>query len=402
MEQLKHFSHEHLLNLVQLQPDHDNANSDEEDEDEDEDKDDIAVEEVHVGECNICKNEQSPFYKYDCSVCLFDIIDIVCATMHEQKMDHQSHPHQLQRSFDRMMSRCKACGNEHSGTFYHCTSCSWFKIHLDCALLPAKLLIQQSTNESQGKTHIYFKVEDHPNLIRYPFPDESVNLVMHHFINKGEKAIKEKIAGEMFSHPHPLILVDTLPNGSISLHDPMKKVELLCDGCVRPITDVPFYKCCQQDCGFVLHEWCTRLPSEIQHHPCHHPEQKLVFVPKVPEDMLGVFRCKICHLHCNGFAYRCKECEYYYVDIHCGFIPDIITHEAHPNHLLKRFKASSETKYCKACNVFIYKEVGFHCPTCDFKMHIGCALLLPGRIRHNYDNHPLSLRYYPVCLVYAH
>ncbi|KAI7757503.1 hypothetical protein M8C21_008199, partial [Ambrosia artemisiifolia] len=324
-------------------------------------------------------------------------------------MDHPSHPHQLQRSFDRMTSRCKACGNENSGTFYHCTSCSWFKIHLDCALLPAKLLIQQSTNESfrhshlsnlvysfpyieqkakffpkcrvcdknfpdtniwhyrcnkcryyvhidcatsrkeafmccilmpagQGKTHINFKVEDHPNLIRYPFPDESVNLVMHHFINKGEKTIKEKIVGEMFSHRHPLILVDTLLNGSISLHDPMKKVELLCDGCVRPITDVPFYKCCQQDCGFVLHERCTRLPSEIQHHPCHHPEHKLVLCQR---------SLKICWV-CFGVRF--------------------VSYIAMVSHMDAR-------------NVNIIMWISI----------VGSYLM----IRHKYDNHPLSLRYYP-------
>ncbi|KAI7740198.1 hypothetical protein M8C21_031112, partial [Ambrosia artemisiifolia] len=531
-QQLKHFSHEHLLNLVQLQPDRDNVNSDEEDEheDENEDKDDIVVEEVRFGECNMCKEEiysfqlcyysckdcdynlhrfcaelpetqqnhplhpghnltlteENPsdnetwkcsicrieqsmsFYKYICPTCE-DVIDIVCATMYAQKMDHPSHPHQLQRCLGRMTSHCNACGNEHSGTFYHCTSCSLFKIHLDCALLPAKLLIQQSTNESfshshllnlvysfplieqkakffpscrvcnisfladttntwhyrcdkcryyahvdcassrkeafmssilmpagMGKTYKNYRDEDHPNLICCPFPDESVNLLKHLFINKGEIFMKEKIAGEMFSHPHPLILVDTLHNGPVSLHDPMKKVELLCDGCVRPVTSVPFYKCCQQDCGFVLHEWCTRLPSEIQHHPCH-PEHKLVLLPKFPEDMLGVFWCKMCGLTCNGFAYGCKECEDYYVDINCGLIPDVITHEAHPNHLLTIFKAnSSETRQCKACQFYISREAGFyHCPTCDFNLDIGCALLLPGRIRHKYDKHALSLRYHP-------
>ncbi|XP_076925509.1 uncharacterized protein LOC143588374 [Bidens hawaiensis] len=419
--------------------------------------------------CAICQLErEKEFYKYYCSICRF-YMDIICATMSEQKMEHPSHPHQLQRYSSRMtLGCCNACGNEHSGTFYHCITCFGFRIHLDCALLPSKLLIQQSTNGSfshshllaiaysfpfiekrdrffpqcrvcekgfdphlvlcssylwhyrcekcryyvhvdcatsrkeafmtsilmpagWGKTHKNFKDEDHPNLIRCPFPDESVNLLMHHLINKGELVIKRKIDGEMFCHPHPLILFDTLLNVPVPLHDPMKSVELLCNGCVRPITDVPFYKCSQHHCDFVLHEWCTRLPSQIQDYHGH-PEHTLVLLPKIPGQFLGVFTCKICFLDCNGFAYGCKQCEYY-VDINCGFIPDVITHDAHPNHLL-RFKASPDTNDCKACLWWI-DTTGFHCPTCDFYLHTKCALLLPRTIKHKYDKHALSLRYYP-------
>ncbi|XP_076923836.1 uncharacterized protein LOC143586100 [Bidens hawaiensis] len=195
-----------------------------------------------------------------------------------------------------------------------------------------------------------------------------------------------------FVIPHPLILFDTLRNGSVSLHDPMKKVELLCDGCVKPITNVPFYKCSRQHCDFVLHEWCTRLPNKIQDHH-DHPEHTLVLLPKIPGKLLGVFDCKICELPCNGFAYGCTQCNYY-MDINCGFIPDVITHAAHSKHLLRRIKNSSLKIACKAC-LWLLKGVGFHCSTCDFYLHTKCALLLPEMIRHVYDKHPLVLRYYP-------
>ncbi|XP_076911708.1 uncharacterized protein LOC143569762 [Bidens hawaiensis] len=427
LEQLQHFSHEHLLSLVQLQPLQKNENSDTEDEDEgkDEDIDDFVVEEPHVGKCKMCKEEiysfhlcyysckdcdyslhkfcaqlpltqpnhpshpghnltlsdgfqfhdpnfkfdytfDSPvkcdmcqifrerFYSYHCSICDFTM-DIICATRDDQKMDHPSHPHQLQRYFKRIISRCNACGKEHSGTFYQCTTC-WFMVHLDCVLLPAKLLIQPSTNESFTHTHLLtlaysfprverrarfypvckvcglgfdisnwhyrcdkcryyvhvecassmseafmsifmrqglgktsknFKDADHPNLLRCPFPNESFNLLKHLFINKGGLTILRKIDGEKFSHPHPLILFETSHNGSVSRHDPMKRVELLCDGCVRPITYLPFYKCSQDDCGFVLHEWCTRLPSDIQDHHGH-PNHTLVLQPQYRHSF-GVF-----------------------------------------------------------------------------------------------------------------
>ncbi|XP_076959946.1 uncharacterized protein LOC143636173 [Bidens hawaiensis] len=522
MEQPQHFSHEHLLSLVQLQPLQKNENSDTEDEDEDEDEDidDFVVEECHVGKCKMCKEEIYPFqlcyyscndcdyslhkfcaqlpltqqnhplhpdhnltlsdgyqfqdpgfnfgrifdsfvqchtcqierkrfYNYHCSICNFNM-DIICATIAEQKMDHPSHPRQLQRYLGQMVFSCNACGEKHSGTFYHCTTCYWFKIHLDFALLPAKLLIQRSTNKSFTHTHLLtlaysfpqflkrarfypgckvcdsgfistfwhyrcdkcryyahvkcatsmseafmsifmlpglgktsknFKDDDHPNLIRCPFPNESFNLLKHLFINKGELTIEREIDGEIFSHPHPLILIETLDNGSVSLHDPVKRVELLCDGCVRPITDLPFYKCSQDDCGFVLHEWCTRLPSEIQDHHGH-PNHTLVLWPRFGRSF-GVFQCKICLLPSNGFTYGCMQCGYY-VDINCAFIPDAITHEAHPNHLLKRIEASPET-YCMACHRYTIKNRSvFHCPTCEFCVHTKCALLLPREIRHRH------------------
>ncbi|KAI7726267.1 hypothetical protein M8C21_008611 [Ambrosia artemisiifolia] len=388
--------------------------------------------------------------------------------MTEQKMDHPSHPHQLLRCFGRMISPCNACGDEHSGTFYQCTTCSWFKIHLDCALLPTKLLIQKYTNESfshphllnlacsfphierkskfyprcrvcevafnsykwhyrcdrcwyyihvkcatsrseafmsvlmhagLGKTNKNFKDEDHPNLIKCPFPDESCNLLKNLFINRGELNLKTQIDGAIFNHQDPLVLFDTkasLLNVSVSLHDPMRKVELLCDGCVRPIMDLPFYKCYQDHCGFVLHEWCTKLPSEIQNHH-DHPEHPLVLLPKVPTKSFGMFLCKLCWLYSNGFAYGCVKCGYY-IDINCAFIPDVITHDAHPDHLLRRFKGSIDIseRYCKACNFEVEEDhLGFHCPTCDFYMHTECALLLPSTMRHKYDKHPLILRYDP-------
>ncbi|KAL8261562.1 hypothetical protein R6Q59_025611 [Mikania micrantha] len=499
MEQLDHFSHEHLLSLVQLQPRQENSNK----EDEDKDEDDFWVKEdddfgkcemckediywfhlcyysckdrnyslhkfcaqlpktiqdhpLHPGhdltlsqeyqlsdpdvefiqtadswwECSVCNIRRRGFYNYHCYICKFTM-DIICANMSEQKMNYPSHPHQLQRCFSWMLSPCYACGDEHSGTFFHCTTCSWFRIHLDCCLLPAKLLIQQFTDGSfshshkltlsfsfpyierkakflpdcrvcecsfyfnkwlyrcdrcryyahvrcatsrkdafmsyltyagPGKTYKNFKDDDHPNLICCPFPDESFNLLMHHFINK------------------------------VSLHDPVNREQLLCDGCVRPITNIPFYKCSQDSCDFVLHEWCTRLPSEIQDHH-DHPEHTLFLLQKAPADFLGLFLCKICELPCNGFAYGCKQCEYL-VDVNCGFIPDAITHAAHPNHLLQRYKPSSlDRKTCKAC--FTYSEnIGYYCHPCNFFLHNYCALLLPGTIRHRFDKHPLSLRYHP-------
>ncbi|KAD4586393.1 hypothetical protein E3N88_23994 [Mikania micrantha] len=298
----------------------------------------------------------------------------------------------------KFLPSCRVCDGflEFNKWLYKCDRCRYYT-HVRCATSRKDAFMSYLMYAGPGKTYKNFKDHDYPNLISYPFPNESFNLLMHHFLNKGELPIKGKIDGDMFSHEHPLVLFDTqesLLEKSVSLHDPVKRVQLLCDGCVRPITDFPFYKCSQHSCDFVLHEWCTRLPSEIHDHH-NHPEHTLVLMQKAPTDFLGVFWCEICGLRCNGFAYGCWQCKYY-VDVNSGFLPDAITHAAHTNHLLQRFKPSTREfrKDCKAC--FIRTErIGYYCHPCDFFLHNYCALLLPGTIRHRFDKHPLSLRYDP-------
>ncbi|PWA28149.1 DC1, C1-like protein [Artemisia annua] len=340
-------------------------------------------------------------------------MDIICATTSEQKINRPGHPHQLERMVGKIVTRCAACSDKHEGNFFHCTTCLGYRIHVDCALLPAKLLIQQCTNETfthshpltlsysfpyfdqkhrflpfcrvcdgrfnfhlwlyscdkcryyvhvdcatskrdafmsillqsnLGKTSKNYKDDEHPNLLHCPFSDESDNLLKHQYFNQNDVIVKHD--GEILNHPshqYPLNLFNTqtsLANEVVSLHDPMKKIQLLCDGCVKPITTVPFYKCSQsnQHCDFILHEWCAKLPPEVKDY-VGHPEHKLVFWPKVPSKL--------------------------------------------------------RDRYCKACMFTMFQRAGYYCPSCDIYIHAGCALLLPGVIRHKYDKHPLSLRYEP-------
>ncbi|CAI9298256.1 unnamed protein product [Lactuca saligna] len=530
MEQLVHFSHDHPLKLVQLQPYHNEEEGEEEEEEED--VDEFVVEDHHVGQCNMCKEDiysfhlcyytckncnyslhkfcaeipitlqdhplhdpnhnitlserfqdrhpffhsnqewtcgvcnhkRKNFFNYHCSSCKFNM-DIICATMSQQKIDHPSHHHQLQRNPKKLVSICNACGCEHEGIFYHCTICYWFWIHQDCAFSPTKLLIQQPTNHSHPLTltysfpnidqeakfypkcricdtgfyfyfwiykcdkcryyvHIHcasskyihflrpgrgkicknFKDEDHSNLLYCPFPDESYNLLKHHFINNQKDfVVPQGNHGETLkrlSDEHPLILLDSqtsLEKYSVLLHNPLKKIKLLCDGCVKPITKIPFYKCVGH-CGFVLHEWCARLPREIKDHPGH-PYHTLFLMLNINELLSGVFGCKICMLPSSGFGYGCRICEYY-VDVNCAFLPIEIMHEAHPDHLLSRIDASSISSLsetpCDACGNCLINCIAFFCPSCDFYLDTECAFMLPGLIRHKYDKHPLTLRYNPV------
>ncbi|KAJ0677224.1 putative chromatin regulator PHD family [Helianthus annuus] len=85
------------------------------------------------------------------------------------------------------------------------------------------------------------------------------------------------------------------------------------------------------------------------------------------------------------------------VDINCAFIPKEMTHDAHPNHLLPIVKPLANDD-CKACRYPVRwrnRNLVFHCPSCNFYIHVECALLLPRVIKHKFDKHPLRLRYKP-------
>ncbi|KAL8242815.1 hypothetical protein R6Q59_013117 [Mikania micrantha] len=425
-DEFEHFSHDHSLSLVYLQQKNQkNENDSDEDEERDEETEDGFVEEnLHGGECNMCKeqilsfdvcyyyckpcdyslhkfcaelpmilqnhplhpqHDLSLFFPfenfpmqcilckhnrktirfYGCNTCKINI-DIICATLRERKINHPSHPHQMELMPQPIVSSCSACGT--------------------------------------GKIHKNFKDDEHPNLLHCPFHDEGDNLLKRHMSNQIEFTGKQHEA-DMINHSvhhHPLIIFNKQTPDSkkmVSLHNPMKRIQLLCDGCVKPILTEPFYICNQQadeQCCFILHEWCAKLPLKIQDY-MDHPEHTLFLLPKVPGMFFSVFTCAICNLPSNGFAYGCMMCEFY-IDINCAFIPEKITHDAHPGHLLYKVDPSITRRLCGTCSACLwdmYNSWGFRCPSCDYYIHVGCALLLYRVIKHKCDKHPLSLRYEP-------
>ncbi|XP_021976207.1 uncharacterized protein LOC110871784 [Helianthus annuus] len=383
--------------------------------------------------CSICNRFRKPReLLYRCNLCDFKV-DANCAKKRLQKniIYHPSHKHPLVRIPRQILDECDACGKEHKGIFYHCPTCaSSYFIHSDCAFLPKKLQIQHTTNDIyshihpltlaysfpktdieskryprcrvcrhgfSSSSHLWlYKCEkcryythldcatspatdkmiknyddvEHPDLLHLPFPDPSYSLLKHLFFKESGSKTHE------VSHQHPLILEDS----RISYHDPTKRIELLCNGCLRPITSGPVYVCSNEEgehCNFVLHEWCSRLPTELKDHP-RHPRHPLILHSKVIGKFFGVFACRLCGLNCNGFAYCCVECDYY-IDVNCAFLPKEITHNSHPNHLLT-FDSDSY----------------FSCHSDDFVIHLREALLIPETTTHKCDKHPMKLSYFPI------
>ncbi|GJT20673.1 hypothetical protein Tco_0890610 [Tanacetum coccineum] len=190
---------------------------------------------------------------------------------------------------------------------YLCNLCSkeitWhhrYYAHPDCATSRVEPFMSIFMTPGMGRTLKNYDDAEHPDLLHLPLPDQTYSILKHLFFKENGPQVNE-VNKTHISHQHPLVLVDTRcadisePTSSktkaISYHNPMKKIELLCDGCVRPIMRSPFYKCANEvkHCNFVLHECCTRLPAELKDHP-DHPQHTLL-LPKIPHKLSKVFEC---------------------------------------------------------------------------------------------------------------
>ncbi|GJX45129.1 zinc finger, PHD-type containing protein [Tanacetum coccineum] len=246
-------------------------------------------------------------------------------------------------------SSCNQCGKDIN--VYH-----RYYVHLDCATSRNEPFMSIFLSAGTGKTIKNFKDADHPDLLKLPFPDQTYTILQHWLSKESGSTSGETSERNLnhISHQHVLSLVGSQSNdgkgatsssvSSLSCHDPMKRIELLCNGCVRPIMDVPFYKCEEQHCDFVLHEWCTRLPAELPNHP-DHPRHKLFFVSKFPGCAL--------------------------------FLPGIINHklDKHPMKLTYGPVENHKSEYiCEVCEEELNPNVWFyHCHVCAYSLHTRCA-----------------------------
>ncbi|XP_047331025.1 uncharacterized protein LOC124934537 [Impatiens glandulifera] len=204
------------------------------------------------------------------------------------------------------------------------------------------------------------------------------------------------------SHDHPLTLEFDLSN----ITNFSDYHEVICNGCILPLfmNDAPFYSC--NRCDFFLHKWCAKLPCELKPHPdTDHTDTEHTLTLQVRmKECFGFFSCKGCQRVGNGFAYKCKECKGYYLDVICAALPRRVNHETHKHPLhLKYGRTIGGCFSCGETNFFddrIYNHSStisscptsftFGCDRCHFSIHPSC-LLLPQEIVHWYDEHGFKL-----------
>ncbi|KAJ0491754.1 putative chromatin regulator PHD family [Helianthus annuus] len=394
-----------------------------------------------LGQCHMCKSTpRNMQLRYGCSRCMFSIcLDCAIGDVQYHTIYHPSHQHPLIPfcKHKQVSAECDACGKEHRGVFYECSTCFRFSAHNDCVFQPKRLLIQDGTEnfwvykcekcryyahadcansiwEPSNSIFTYMEqiidsrlgtgedvdyplddltfeqykdMKDRYHVLDFPLPDLSC-CIFTDLLSKTnyEMSITHN------SHEHPLVLVDSQCN-NITLY------YYECRACRTPIIAMPFYECTK--CRFRLHEWCTRVPTELKGHPsCRYDERSylqhtIIFMPEVHERPAP---CSVCYYSCYRFAYRCVTCDCY-IHVWCALAPTFITHKSHPYHLFHRLHDKWLNKgYCRVClsDFTDPRETSYTCMLCDFHLHMECALLLPETTRHRYDKHPMTLCYSPV------
>ncbi|XP_057481700.1 uncharacterized protein LOC130768637 isoform X1 [Actinidia eriantha] len=392
--------------------------------------------------CAACGRRCERFF-YTCSKCYFYLDTICLSTMDkiQQTIKHKSHEHLLITLERPALFFCFACGTEHRGASYLCTTCG-FWINQKCASLPSTIKcsnhhhhltlsfslpdeyyqFRPNCDICSGElnrmywvyycvgcryfSHVYCATSKaeysrgcesevraqhgDSKLISLPLADQSVDpltLFTKDLSLQGEH--KKAIEINHVSHDHPLFFVDK------QIHDEShsdSKLPLLnedkhdenCNGCAQTIS-VPFYHCAQ--CNFFLHEFCAELPNKMQH-PCHRDHPLLLMAEQNTNFRLR--NCACCLKYCNVFMFGCSACQFY-LDVRCAFLPNIIRHETHKNTLGLR---KVNNIICSICNGNVCGFV-FACDACNFIMCYLCALL-PSKFNHRYDEHPFLLTYSPV------
>lgn len=140
-----------------------------------------------------------------------------------------------------------------------------------------------------------------------------------------------------------------------------------CDVCGDPAFPT-VYHC--DECDFDMHPHCSRAPRLIQH-SCH--KHILQLISKV-DAYSGSCWCDGCGKEATNHVYHCSTCDF---DLHisCAMLPCNPFHTKHPEHRLKLFNRA-DTRLRKASCAECGKDASkwaYGCEACGFYLHVGCA-----------------------------
>ncbi|PPR97511.1 hypothetical protein GOBAR_AA23158 [Gossypium barbadense] len=156
----------------------------------------------------------------------------------------------------------------------------------------------------------------------------------------------------------------------------------MCFGCWEPLTNYTHFS---PDCGFNLHEKCTKLPLKLNF--MYHRQHPLVL--QFNSDRLS---CKICKVTQQiGFVYGCTYCKLVF-HIECLPPPlDLAVEDKRHQHTFTPL--SRRVPYiCDACGLEgIY--VACICSTCSIMVHKKCTSL-PRIIKSKWHDHRLFHKYF--------
>lgn len=100
-----------------------------------------------------------------------------------------------------------------------------------------------------------------------------------------------------------------------------------------------------------------------------------------------------CGIYTSGYYYACTTCKNSRCDISCDTtcLPSTITHEGYNHPLVQTLVSAGDV----AKHVEMqFLGMKYKCDTCNFHLDHHCAVL-PEIVRHEWDQHPVSLTYSP-------
>ncbi|KAH7854567.1 hypothetical protein Vadar_015436 [Vaccinium darrowii] len=368
--------------------------------------------------CDICRKNCNRF-TYHCSLCNYDI-DMKCALVVlsiQRSIEHTSHPHKLIPLQKESMLLCDACGEEHKGTSFLCTTCgfwinqkcasspltlklnndshhhtlsliyfipqghdhcricskelyrrSWayscseccYFVHLDCAVSDKEHSTnnKRETEELDSSNSVTAPSYD-PTPINLPMFDDSVDIITQ-FIKNTRKQGKYKEAAEIkhSCHDHPLAYIDFEKTIDLAVSPSMSNLSSLLNG------ERNAGKCngCAQSISAPFYH-CVECNFSLHtwcaelpdelRHPGH-PEHTLLLT--MTNNYLS---CDGCNLFQNIMYYVCSECSFF-LDCKCASLPRVINHETHKHTLALRPTSISK---CISCGVS--SSVSYECGGCQ-------------------------------------
>ncbi|WOG90369.1 hypothetical protein DCAR_0209613 [Daucus carota subsp. sativus] len=354
--------------------------------------------------CDACWEEAKDF-SYVCITCNF-WIHKKCALSPPIIAEPANHHHPLHLIFSipdehRYFGRwCNICGDYVPviSWMYYCHKCTYF-VHMKCATAPA-------LNETEAAGS-----DNDPDLIEFPLRSEEAlsDFMITQFskfqVDFEAEHIDTAIAltrpndqhkiEEHWSHPdHPLQLFQFI----INVHDnddedDQDTTELICDGCIQPITVThPSYYSCTQ-CNFFLHSVCaTKLPKLLPVGvSSSHPQHPLALLRETR--FYKEVECGVCGCSTNGFYYECEACDMK-IDICCAFMPSRIKYKSHKHHPF--ILRSSSDDLCSVSRYKITGGVEYGCEICsNFQIRV-TSVFYPSTMKNKYDEHSITLRYPPL------
>ncbi|XVF83578.1 hypothetical protein PTKIN_Ptkin16aG0500500 [Pterospermum kingtungense] len=352
--------------------------------------------------CQICKELiQYLGLVYCCSTCEFALhVNCVSPT---PTIQGEVHEHPFTLFWRQVPFICDACGTQGDYVSYICSTCSLI-VHEKCISLPPIIkfprhrhkishtfilgehriktlkcrICPEEVNPQHGSyccsgcdylVHANCAKEDY-SWYEFDETDEQLNedpvFVVIKEANIGENMVTPTEIKHL-SHEHNLVLSNEVGD------------DIFCDGCRLSISTL-FY-CCSK-CDFFLHQSCAESPRK-KYHWGHVHQRPLTLI------LNRTFACQLCYYEFNnGFAYECNVCKEYCNCLRCSLISDTPTCEGHEHRLTFYDKYEAQ---CRGCEDQLHSA--FACKDCNFAVEYNC-LVLPKRILHKCDEHPLFLTYH--------